>query len=145
MRSFDLEPRETICQNAQEHMQMKDRNEYIRKANHLADVIQSRLGQFLSSHCPSDLEGLYSQLCGLKAVLNIHALTDIASARPPKENCLIPVSPVKEDRELDAYIRKIAEVKGTTQGMAERLAVLFPPPKGRPFVLTKARKGLLED
>ena len=50
---------------------------------------------------------------------------------------------VQELSEKDApvYIKKFAEVKGSTQGMAERLQQLFPPPKAKPQLYVPKKPG----
>ena len=43
------------------------------------------------------------------------------------------------DKDAPLYVKKFAEVKGSTQGMAERLQQLFPPPKAKPVTYVPKR------
>jgi hypothetical protein len=83
---------------------------------------------------PSPILRVFTANCaGWKQFLVFVHLLYLASVRPPKENCPIPITSVNEERELDDWVCQIAEVKGMTQDVVAPLVVFFPPPKGTPL------------
>jgi hypothetical protein len=129
MRSFDFDDKEKILAHCATHLRLKQENAIFQEAVTLIDVINLRVAEFLSEQPPEDLETMYSRLCSYQAVLSVFELDDLISNRPPKEKLPAKELAVLGEKDNGGYAKKFAEVKGSTQGMTERLRTLFPPPK----------------
>lgn len=146
MRSFELDPKEKIVQNAENHYIIKHQHDILQKSVTLADRITGGIADFVKEDFGENdaIIQAYNELCSMKTVLNVPELNSLATEKAPKESLnQIEITPLSE-KEVGLYIKKFAEVKGSTQGMAERLQSLFPPPKSKTFAFS-VRKPEVEE
>jgi hypothetical protein len=134
MRSFGLDPQEKILEKSQKHLRLKQENDFFQDALARMDLIQLRISEFVSANPPEDLEKVYSRVCSYQTVVKMPELDALVAARPPKEAVAQKEFVVLDEKDNGAYAKKFAEVKGSTQAMAERLRALFPPPKTKPVM-----------
>jgi hypothetical protein len=136
LQAFDLDPKEKITEKAQRHLKLKQENEAFQQALSSLDIIQSRIAEFLSETPPDDLEQRYNQLCTLQPIISMFELDDLVTNRPPKAKLPVREYEMLDEKTAGPYCKKFAEVKGSTQGMTERLRRLFPPPKTKPILFS---------
>jgi hypothetical protein len=136
LRAFDLDAKEKIMEKAQSHLKLKQENDAFHEALAAVDVIQHRIAEFVSEAPPDDLEQRYNQLCTLQPIISMFELDDLITNRPPKDKLPVREYEVIDEKTTGPYCKKFAEVKGSTQGMTERLRRLFPPPKTKPFLFS---------
>jgi hypothetical protein len=114
--------------------------EITRESVRLGDMIYGKLNALMKETCTEDLEQIYAQFCALKDFLETPELDAFIQKRPPKVAAEPPALSNLDEKGLCAYVRRYAETKGSTQGMAERLVVLFPPPKGKRTYVSDLRR-----
>jgi hypothetical protein len=140
MRSFELDTAERIQDHCAVHLCEKQKNEVFQDALATIDLIHSRVNEFLSAAPPADLETAYSRLCSYQPVLSIFDFDELVRSRPPAEARPMKDLEVLSEKDNGAYAKRFAEAKGSTQGMAERLRALFPPPKAKHLPFTSQRQ-----
>jgi hypothetical protein len=136
LRAFDLDTKEKIVEKAQAHLKLKQETDALHEALAALIIIKQGITNFLSETPPDDLEQQYNQLCTLQPMISIFELDDLIANRPPKEKLPIREYETLDEKTAGPYCKKFAEVKGSTQGMTERLRRLFPPPKTRPILFS---------
>lgn len=146
MRSFELDTKEKIIQNAENHFTIKQQHDIVQKAVILADRINGSIADFVKDDFGENEAVIqaYNELCSMKSILNLPELDSLTTEKAPKEAIAqIEIASIT-DKEVGPYIKKFAEMKGSTQGMAERLQTLFPPPKAK-TVAFAGRKQEIEE
>ena len=141
MRSFDIEGKDVILANAGKHHAMKQKMDLMKHTVSIADRIAQNQGDF----CRPDFNGNeqlkneYKELCAHQTIIGLKELDDLIAAKPL--DVAVEQVEVQElaDKDAPLYVKKFAEVKGSTQGMAERLQQLFPPPKAKPVTYVPKR------
>lgn len=143
MRSFDIDGADGIIANAQKHHVLKQKMELMKRACGVADRIAQSAGEFVKEDFNGNeqLKNEYKELCAHQTIVGLKELDDLIAAKPLDVE--VEQVQVQELSEKDApvYIKKFAEVKGSTQGMAERLQQLFPPPKAKPQLYVPKKPG----
>ena len=142
LRSFDLGGKEQIINLAIEHAQTKQVLEMAKKASGLIDRIKQDASDFLKEDYGGNehVANEYKELCSFKSVLTVKELDNLIAAKPPKGEVKQAEVEGLQEKDSQAYIRKFAENKGSTQGMAERLQQLFPPPKTKPITSVEKKE-----
>jgi hypothetical protein len=131
MRSLEIDEKDKIQSYARRHFNTKEIQEGARDSVKLGDVIYERFDEFVSESCQLDLEEIYLKFCGLRDCLGVPEMNSFMNKRPPKGEIQKHLVGTLDEKGICSYIRSYVETKGSTQGMAERLLVLFPPPKGK--------------
>jgi hypothetical protein len=144
MRSFELDTKEKIVEKSEKHLRVKQENDFFQDALAGMDLIQLRVNEFLDEKSPDDLENIYSRICSYQTILVMPEFDALVAARPPKEVLPQRDYVVLDEKDNGSYAKKFAETKGSTQGMAERLRSLFPPPKTKPVLFSSRSTVVVE-
>jgi hypothetical protein len=142
MRSFELDLKEVIIEKCERHLQLKQKNDIFQEALSGLDLLQLRVGEFTGKAPPDDLETVYNKVCACQTVVEVPELDALIAARPPRERLPQRELAALPEKDNGAYARKFAEWKGSTQGMAERLRAMFPPPKAKPVTFSGRQQAM---